>query len=231
MTHLYILYLVEKPCRFFSTKSMYSGEWWKGPLSDRSQSRGPPGLSLGRLAVAAAITADRKHTQQWRLRLMTPHRAIRDGGSNGGVRVVMVGGAFSSRSHSSLAGSSTGMTGGPASPQRPRSTLRKKHRHTDEDTYKHRHPGSVIQTLEFLIVWGGFNYTDVPRLQLTLQSICVEMIHRLCIDRQFIFNDVQNEMTILIIQSRDLKKEEKKNLLRLFKCEDLILFPIKKSHN
>lgn len=68
----------------------------------------------------------------------------------------------------------------------------------------------MIQTLEFLIVWGGFNYTDVPRLQLTLQSICVEMIHRLCIDRQFIFNDVQNEMTILIIQSRDLKKEEKK---------------------
>lgn len=64
-THLYILYLVEKPWRFFSTKSMYSGEWWKGPLSDRSQSRGPPGLSLGRLAVAAAaITADRKHTQQ-----------------------------------------------------------------------------------------------------------------------------------------------------------------------
>lgn len=26
ITHLYILYLVEKPCRFFSTKSMYSGE-------------------------------------------------------------------------------------------------------------------------------------------------------------------------------------------------------------
>lgn len=68
-TYLYILYLVEKPCRFFSTKSMYSGEWWKGPLSDRSQSRGPPGLSLGRLfvvaaAVAAAITVDCKHTQQ-----------------------------------------------------------------------------------------------------------------------------------------------------------------------
>lgn len=84
-THLYILYLVEKPCRFFSTKSMYSGEWWKGPLSDRSQSRGPPGLSLGRLAVVApdAITVDRKHTQQWRLRLTRPHRAIRDGGGRG----------------------------------------------------------------------------------------------------------------------------------------------------
>lgn len=27
VTHLYILYLVEKPCRFFSTKSMYSEEW------------------------------------------------------------------------------------------------------------------------------------------------------------------------------------------------------------
>lgn len=68
LTYLYILYLVEKPWRFFSTKSMYSGEWWKGPLSDRSQSRGPPGFSLGRLVVAAAaaaaITVDRKHTQQ-----------------------------------------------------------------------------------------------------------------------------------------------------------------------
>lgn len=85
LTHLYILYLVEKPCRFFSTKSMYSGEWWKGPLSDRSQSRGPPGLSLGRLAVVTpdAITVDRKHTQQWRLRLTRPHRAIRDGGGRG----------------------------------------------------------------------------------------------------------------------------------------------------
>lgn len=65
ITYLYILYLVEKPCRFFSTKSMYSGEWWKGPLSDRSQSRGPPGLSLGRLAGAAvAVAQGRKHTQQ-----------------------------------------------------------------------------------------------------------------------------------------------------------------------
>lgn len=92
MTHLYILYLVEKPWRFFSTKSMYSGEWWKGPLSDRSQSRGPPGLSLGRLTVAtaAAVTPDRKHTQQWRLRLTTPHRAIRDGGSEGGMWSVVV---------------------------------------------------------------------------------------------------------------------------------------------
>lgn len=86
VTHLYILYLVEKPCRFFSTKSMYSGEWWNGPLSDRSQSRGPPGLSLGRLAVAAAaVTVQRKHTQQWRLRLMRPHRAIRDEGEGGEV--------------------------------------------------------------------------------------------------------------------------------------------------
>lgn len=59
---------------------MYSEEWWNGPLSDRSQSRGPLGLSLGRLLVVAAatITVERKHTQQWRLRLMRPHRAIRD---------------------------------------------------------------------------------------------------------------------------------------------------------
>lgn len=62
---------------------MYSGEWWNGPLSDRSQSRGPPGLSLGRLLVVVApdaITLERKHTQQCRLRLTRPHRAIRDGG-------------------------------------------------------------------------------------------------------------------------------------------------------
>lgn len=62
---------------------MYSGEWWNGPLSDRSQSRGPPGLSLGRLLVVVApdaITPERKHTQQCRLRLTRPHRAIRDGG-------------------------------------------------------------------------------------------------------------------------------------------------------
>lgn len=123
-THLYILYLVEKPCRFFSTKSMYSGEWWKGPLSDKSQSRGPPGLSFGRLAVATA-TADRTHTQQWRLRLTMAHRAIRDRGSERGMRqVVVVGGVFNSQSHCSLAGSSTGMTGGPASPRSPPSTWR-----------------------------------------------------------------------------------------------------------
>lgn len=93
--HLYILYLVEKPCRFFSTKSMYSGEWWKGPLSERSQSRGPPGLSLGRLAGAAvAVAQGRKHTQQWRLRLMMPHRAISDRGRVGGKegwRLVVMG--------------------------------------------------------------------------------------------------------------------------------------------
>lgn len=88
-THLYILYLVEKPWRFFSTKSMYSGEWWKGPLSDRSQSSGPPGLSLGRPLVVAAgpepTTAQRKHTQQCRLRLTRPHRAIRDERGGGDV--------------------------------------------------------------------------------------------------------------------------------------------------
>lgn len=59
-------------------------------MSDRSQSRGPPGLSLGRLlaAAAAAVTVERKHTQQWRLRLMRPHRAIRDRGGvgEGGLR-------------------------------------------------------------------------------------------------------------------------------------------------
>lgn len=123
MTHLYILYLVEKPCRFFSTKSMYSGEWWNGPLSDRSQSRGPPGLSLGRLVVtaAAAVTVERKHTQQWRLRLMRPHRAIRDEGEGGRWRWW---GWFSSKGHSSLAGSSTGMTRGASSPQCPQDTCR-----------------------------------------------------------------------------------------------------------
>lgn len=84
IAHLYILYLVEKPCRFFSTKSMYSGEWWNGPLSERSQSRGPPGLSLGRPdAATVAVAPDRKHTQQWRLRLMMPHRAISDGEGEG----------------------------------------------------------------------------------------------------------------------------------------------------
>lgn len=72
---------------------MYSGEWWKGPLSDRSQSRGPPGLSLGRPAATAVVAApDRKHTQQWRLRLMTPHRAIRDGGGGGWGMFVWGGG-------------------------------------------------------------------------------------------------------------------------------------------
>ncbi|CAG03697.1 unnamed protein product [Tetraodon nigroviridis] len=46
---------------------------------------GPPGLLLGRLlgAAAAAVTVERKHTQQWRLRLMRPHRAIRDQGEGG----------------------------------------------------------------------------------------------------------------------------------------------------
>lgn len=90
VTHLYILYLVEKPCRFFSTKSMYSEEWWNGPLSDRSQSRGPPGLSPGRLLApaAAAVAVVRKHTQQWRLRLMRPHRAIRDRGGGRKVETV-----------------------------------------------------------------------------------------------------------------------------------------------
>lgn len=122
-THLYILYLVEKPCRFFSTKSMYSEEWWNGPLSDRSQSRGPPGLLLGRLlgAAAAAVTVERKHTQQWRLRLMRPHRAIRDQGEGGRWRWWAW---FSSKGHSSLAGSSTGMTEAPSSPQCPQDTCR-----------------------------------------------------------------------------------------------------------
>lgn len=98
LTHLYILYLVENPWRFFSTKSMYSGEWWKGPLSDRSQSRGPPGPSVGGPPATAPdpTTVQRKHTQQCRLRLTRPHRAIREGG--GGTRgrdggVVWVRGA------------------------------------------------------------------------------------------------------------------------------------------
>lgn len=40
LSYLYILYLVLNPCRLLSTKSVYSCERWKGPLSERSQSKG-----------------------------------------------------------------------------------------------------------------------------------------------------------------------------------------------
>jgi len=79
-------------------------------LSDSSQSKGPPALLFGRLRRAAAaappagpddpddgaaaadvadVTADHTHTQQWRLRLGLPHRAMREGGvgdGGGGVK-------------------------------------------------------------------------------------------------------------------------------------------------
>lgn len=68
--YLYILYLVLNPCRLRSTKSVYSCERWKGPLSYRSQSKG--------LVACWSETAATANTQQCRLRAIHSHRAIRE---------------------------------------------------------------------------------------------------------------------------------------------------------
>lgn len=77
-SYLYILYLVLNPCRLLSTKSVYSCERWKGPLSERSQSKG--------LVACWSETAATAKTQQWRLSTIHSHRAIREENSAPALR-------------------------------------------------------------------------------------------------------------------------------------------------
>lgn len=77
-SYLYILYLVLNPCRLLSTKSVYSCERWKGPLSERSQSKG--------LVACWSETAVTAKTQQWRLSTVHSHRAIREDNSAPALR-------------------------------------------------------------------------------------------------------------------------------------------------
>lgn len=72
-SYLYILYRVLNPCRLLSTKSVYSCERWKGPLSDRSQSKG--------LVACWSDTAATAKTQHCRLRATHSHSAIRENAS------------------------------------------------------------------------------------------------------------------------------------------------------